>query len=411
MSTAYEQAVNNMIRFYIIQYESPHKIQSCLECKDEVLLIWDSKVRPYFVHTHNFNCNSGSAILGELREYAKRRISEFFSIFGNVMMFTNKCKQCCKILTDKCDDISCVMPNYVHIFKNRRYFLDVACLDVTGTLAFGIMFRNSEKCAPAFMEGLNIPWVSISVNEVVNTLSVCVDNICFLHNYRYFSMCDDRTCLSLREIAYSLGYLITHRAYSCTARKLIDISTTGSYSSNIDMWYSTGWATLADIASSDISRLWASFLRRHVCLRCGTKASVEYSKPYCLTCFVKSGSDKIPLLRTNVEAKVKEELAASFQWLNDVPNFADEVEGCFFCDRTYTTPQENIYHHRYWEPDTNRVEATTRWQGEKKRCCTLCLEDKILEYNIVWDPPPSPLSITITDSASKDANKENLFSS
>lgn len=404
MSAVYKQAVDVLINSYRVMYSSPYKIEPCFECKDEILLVWDNTIKPYFTHTHNPTCTSTSAIMGELRVHAGKCLVDFLSTFGNTLVFTTKCKCCYRTLIEKYENIAFVSLNYVYVYQGKRFFLDVACFDITSNLIFAVMFRNSVNCTSDAMATLNVPWVSVSVLDLITKSAFAASSSIYqLRNYCMTERCYDPACLTLRELAYSLGYLITHRAYSCPSRKFLDIAATGRFSPDIDMWYSAGWTTLAGIPAEGIIKLWNSFLRRNCCLRCGIKAHVEYKKPYCLGCFIKSGSDKVPLVRTNAGIEAKRDLNAAFMWLNGVPSVSLE-ERCFFCNRTYTLPEDNISHSEFWEPDTNRVEATTWWHGEKKRCCTLCLVDKTLEYGIEYEVTSLSLDLGV-DPFSTD--KEN----
>lgn len=119
--------------------------------------------------------------------------------------------------------------------------------------------------------------------------------------------------------------------------------------------------------------MWSVFLCREKCLRCNRQYNSSKGKPYCLSCFkfIKSDENYEPTY-IEISYTMKKKLRKLFRWLNDIPGNWSYGCPCHFCGEKYMNSEDE----KYFSIDTNYVNGHVWWFGDKKRCCTICLEHK-----------------------------------
>lgn len=371
MRAPYLQALPSLVANYTTFYTSPYSIGLCSDCGDEVALVWKENTVASFQHSSNTTCDSTRAVEEEILLYAKSCLANYLCK-GNTIILNSSCEQCAKVSLLICDDIQRVEANYFQYINGVKVTMDLALFDIREHLVFGIMF------SPSFVPSLHassLTWAEVDPAEVITKLGTAKHaKVETLSNRRLIKSCKDVACFPLHEIASQLGYLVVTPAYACSARRLLDVALTGSFSPDREFWYAVP-ADQPDIKDKRVRQLWNSLLRRQRCLRCGGKHQVGYQNPYCLTCFMRTGCDSPASKRITVEAETKNQLVNLFSWLDDVPILHKGEEACAFCNDSYLLTEEEESGCR--EPDTNRINNTVWWRETKRRCCSLCLEARI----------------------------------
>jgi len=76
----------------------------------------------------------------------------------------------------------------------------------------------------------------------------------------------------------------------------------------------------------------------------------------------------------------KASLISLFAWLDNVPAY--KGGDCHFCKRDYSNADVLDKFRPYWEPGTNYVEKSLKWNGYLRSCCTVCLDEKYKSMKI-----------------------------
>lgn len=175
------------------------------------------------------------------------------------------------------------------------------------------------------------------------------------------------------EIGEELGYCYREDEYIIKQRKYISIILNGGYSKT------EYWSLYSSKKSFDPIRtaaLWAIVVEREKCLACCNGYKVDRGRPYCMDCFKtmkRKGKMMLEPWRGASEKQIK--YMNRFSWLSDIPS-GRRKSSCYFCERNVPDYLDTKY-GRYWEPNKIYVRTTTPWlNGERKRCCTICLEEQ-----------------------------------
>lgn len=189
--------------------------------------------------------------------------------------------------------------------------------------------------------------------------------------------------MPLTEMARRLYYLCENKAYACEARRIMDEAVKGNYVLDSYVWNEIGWEESLDVLEPT-KELWNAFVRSGCCIRCANpRDEIRIKKPYCKTCYCKTCYEESEKERRT--STRKNELRRALSWLNDIPGKWNYGVPCFYCKRTYIGDDEeyNERFKQFWAPGSNFVNGYVWWFGDKKCCCTVCLDTQLRTRGII----------------------------
>ncbi len=140
---------------------------------------------------------------------------------------------------------------------------------------------------------------------------------------------------------------------------------------------------IVDYAYLAYNTLWSNFLLRKKCIKCEKTWSTSFCKPFCISCLKQIKKDNEFDNRVQIKDSQKFLLRKNFEWLSNVPG--DWVLGktCYFCDENYNDQTINEKYQQFWESNTNFVSGYVWYFGDKKCCCTVCLDKQCRDRGIL----------------------------
>jgi hypothetical protein len=368
-----------------LTYPRPTKI--CDSCNEDLVLCWGNEISLYVRHKSDKSCEK-TATESFLHKWAKELLVTSLNR-GDSISFVTNCSRCMsEVLTLIPDEKELEFKEEVSYISptGERSIFDVAGLDSEGKVIFGIeVFYKHRTTRITAREG--IPWVEVRAENVITTLVNSVGSDFKLPSIRNISSCRDKYCIPLEDLAFKLNYAFLNRKYACEARRLVDIAIRGSYVADTVGYNSTNWSEDDPPYMRQGPEIWAAFLRRKCCLRCGGKDdNVAFGRSYCLSCY-----KEIRRIEDNYEKEedrilvsddIKRQLRVAFSWLNQVPGGWGIGSPCYFCGRNYMNFEENERYEHLWDPGSNYVDGRVWWFGDKKCCCTVCLDEQVKLRNI-----------------------------
>lgn len=235
--------------------------------------------------------------------------------------------------------------------------------------------------------------IVIGVADIINTLLPSPQDNSFqkcqdvsLANLNNVDSCQKEFCLNSEDMAVKLSYLIIQERYACDARKYHDMAIKGSYILPVKKWNVVSYISEVNLFHD----LKDAFLKRMRCLKCDSSEdpkgdSFTVESPFCNTCYrcIFSCEDKIKKvkpqdeIRQHISSDLKDDLRCALKWIADIPGEWSEGRYCLSCENTYNNITENKEHKSFWEPGTSSVCPFVWWFGKKKRCCTICLHNRV----------------------------------
>lgn len=395
----------------LLRYPRPTDI--CDNCQGIIILCWGEKVKPYWRHksTTNSNCNLGK---GEsyTHKLAKRLIREFLQNGGRINIISN-CENCGQGEKEYCsldvrEEMKYVAPN------GKSSVFDVGCS------MFGIEIYYKHRTTN--IEGRDgIDWFEVKADDVMSSLDIKeVPPIINLVNIRQCQICIEnkipyaitefptKDCssekdrfsqkqilrfdkerlryseLSFDDIAERLGILVIDRKiYATESRKMVDLALRGKCTESIYQWstelHSMRTSRETEYIKKLDKKLWYEVKRRGRCLKCeNTDSNVGYYKPFCKQCYRETKDEKYEDEEHTQTISYDEKmlLRGKFRWLDKLPGGSTISTPCHLCRKSYyrLNHKENGEYMDYWKPGTSYVENNVWWFGDKKICCTICLE-------------------------------------
>jgi hypothetical protein len=217
---------------------------------------------------------------------------------------------------------------------------------------------------------LNTNTSTVNVNMLVSNTSTFTSNTStFTSNTSTFT---PNTSYNL-HLASTLGYLDLSSPYECEARRIQDAAIKGTYF-QCPLWNTVGLEGDKDLETSSVGIPWISFLKEGNCLKCQTPAKIAFKRPFCYSCY-KDIRSQTGIVTISADNKVK--LRQALGWIKDLPGGWRPGAPCFYCKRTYISKEENNQFRAFWHPGTQQVYTFVWWFGDKKCCCSVCLQEKV----------------------------------
>jgi hypothetical protein len=394
----------------------PRPRDKCDDCQGEIVLKWGPKRQPHWAHINKGECKSSSFGESATHKLAKKKIIEFLQ--GGGILYAkrscNKCKQVKQVEEIKTQTAS----TFKEEFKDTSCIWDVAAINSKDEIIYGIEVLKTHKTTNLSPRE-NVPWFEFLADDILRELDVDVDKFptsLTLDDKRDFPKCESKSCslndekfptslmqclrhnnntdikklslecksklyshLSLNDIARELGYLFIRRSYSCKARELMDDAMHGKHRVSKDEWNTCG-------NSGGNSGLWKEFTDRKCCMRCNRCWTTKYKRPFCGDCWKfirRKEEDGQEEEYEEISEERKNYLRNQIGWLNNVPGGWGNGSPCHFCKRNYLDTEENEKFRKFWEPEGDSVDGYVWFFGDKKCCCTVCLNDNPLIKKII----------------------------
>lgn len=414
----------------------PRKKYNCDECGNKIIMKWRNE-KMYWSHLPGSRqkCQSTN---NESHEHllAKDLLCEYLK-GGNTVIFKKKCISCDNVILNnrniffKCEQSLSI--------DDKKIIFDIGGLDEEGKIIFGIEIMKTHKSENILQRNI-IPWVEINAFEIIDKLDkkitpkelFLIDIFCF-KEYQYkinfikkeeekklkeeenklkeeenklkeeknFKKC--LTCnqqllknnkynncqkcyilksnsnydgkydnFTLMQIAYNLGYLDKFEKYSCKSRLLLDAAILNNGYSEYDYYF--------NIEGNDDKNydLWNELKIRNKCLKCEKNHKIIIYKPFCYDCYKMINKSEY-LKDTKYENgkeiySRKKELFNDLKWIHNIPGNYEYGSKCYYCQKSHIDDYTN---EKYFEPNTGFVKSYIWWYGDKKKCCTICLENQM----------------------------------
>lgn len=288
------------------------------------------------------------------------------------------CTQCIGTVVSRKFPTASAVLQYKCDTRDDNYTWNIAAVNMqTNKVVLGVEI----SCSANTKRRVGVPWYDLWVNDVIRQLDVSfAAPSCQFVDLQKFPICSSPGCMPLKMLAVELGYLVVEkdRLYACKAREVLDDVTKGSHLTSLSWW--------RPVAHNPDRTLWNSFLRRGVCLMCGFTAITEKWLPYCMDCygaFMDAPAIVVdemwgPPVITSKQSDPQ--WIALGNWLLDMLGGWTSGTSCSVCKRS--EDDLNLV-DRYWEPNSTYQKGYVEWYGDKKRCCTQCLEAKMMELGLI----------------------------
>lgn len=344
----------------------------CNDCGENISPRWEKNGNLFWKHKNKGKCKS--VYTGEIaiNKFAVQCLIGYLNN-GGKLEFRSKCRKCN-------NEIIQILPMSDRYHSNTlHYSLDgeKQIFDILGNKDGETTFGIKIFCPGESHLFLNagIPWFSLDAIDTTQKLVTrIIGDIVTLNDMCPVLRCDAPYCISIRELAYRLGYTNIVSLYSCESRQIVDEADKGGYFSNDD-WKLKG---------KDDVELWSVFISRGCCLRCENKDStIKYKQPFCMSCYSYIVNDKRQDKIIWVESERQEELKIALSWLDQIPGDWKAGDSCYCCERNYTTEADNLKYKHLWELDKDYICSYVIWLEDRKRCCTICLDKILRKHKIV----------------------------
>ncbi len=304
----------------------------CLRCEEKTIFKHN-----YWFHLPGSKCNFKGDV--ELRSEAIEKLKENLRNIS----FKRTCNYCKEI-------VNIMIPEFDEI-KTERHF----DLYNKGKMVFNIFIDENRIIN-------DVEWIEVKSRDILSDIYV---------DHRIINRCDS-TCMSMRTLGIKLGYIYYRKNYPCEARKIMDQITRGFN-------FMDGFEYLSISCEKNINGdTWISFLKKFQCLRCSNDYNASFRKPYCSDCYKKTKEENTYKRRT--EGYVNTKSSEKITWLNDLPRWKRDKD-CNFCKQDYINNKDSL--KQFWDQDNDYVTGYTWYFGEKKACCTRCLQIEMEKRNII----------------------------
>jgi hypothetical protein len=343
---------------------------NCSICQQEIIWVMGEKNKHHWRHLPGTNQNHIPGGESTEHRYSKKFLAWFLNNGGKII-FQHDCPRCCTKISVEEFNRPSSQANVEVTFGNVIF--DVA--SCANDLDFGIEVWHRHKTDN--IEGRDkTRWYEISTEEIMplfNESSNPLPKTITLTDRKNNKPCDGPNCFTMKFLAEKLCYYAEQAPYACEARRVVDMASRGSYLTATEFWYTTGWSDVDGFEKPD-KKYWDIFLQRKRCMRCEQHCpEVKYYKPYCNQCYIKTKKEDggTEEHRIDISPGLKNYLRSKFSWLDAVPGNWSVGTPCHFCRKNYI---DDDGPQKYWEPGLNYLKCYVWWFGDKKCCCTACLE-------------------------------------
>jgi hypothetical protein len=393
----------------------PRPRGKCEECKEEIVLCWGEKTKPYWRHLKkSTSCNNKSLGESVTHKLAKEYLVNFLNK-GGTIQFQNKCNKCKREFeTNLIGGRLKFQAEIAHTSSDDKICVfDVAGLNSKDQIIFGIEVYYKHKTDNSSEARKYIEWFEVTAEDVLDTLDDDkVGKSIILNNCRVINQCENYYCITIRDMARCLGYVDLYSPYSHEVYKFIDIAKKGKYAKDIFIWNTKGWDKNSQLyeKTQELRKQTAS---TKVCLSCEKKnAEISIWKPFCKLCWqiIKREEEKGEYIASNWQeaTDMRQDASNALFWLRDVPANWNVGTPCFYCKRTYCDTKENEDFKEFWETDCNYVKGYIFWYG-KRCCCSVCLIDQFEKAKIKIEEQKHKLYMESRNNEKHKLAKEKLM--
>jgi hypothetical protein len=185
-----------------------------------------------------------------------------------------------------------------------------------------------------------------------------------------------------QNIAQRLGYLRKIKAYSCEARKQLDLFVNGRYKKDTLEWLlDNKWKTENMTASQlrNIDAMTSELKRDFLCIRC-LSSSMRTHSLFCDKCekyILLMSSLPSDVVYAKVDAIEQTNAYVRLSWIAKLPVWTYGMP-CHFCKRTYNTLEDIFGYEMFCEDEDGCliIDYVDWTDGLKRSCCTVCLHEK-----------------------------------
>lgn len=348
------------------QRPHPRPTMQCDGCRGTLILCWGDIRKPYWRHKSENGTGCAGGGESAVHKLAKKLLIDYLNQ-GNTVVVENVCERCDRSTRDEISKTSKSISSFVEEFRYEQqdlFVFDIAGLDIGNNPIYVIEIEHTHETNRS-PETFALPWVEFEAIDVLNQLDRHqLGQSINLRNTNIKVPCDESCRRLIRNFARTLGYLIATSGYDTLSRQLVDEAIRGSY-----IMYEESWKLSEDnnIPKPTYDQ-WQRFIKLQRCIRCEKPCKTKYRRPFCLDCWKQTKEADGSVEKRQVSNR-KYELRKAFAWLNRVPGNWGSGLTCHFCNRSEITAP---YVHMY-----------TWWFGDKKRCCTDCLEDQARKRGII----------------------------
>lgn len=349
----------------------PRPQDKCNQCDQSVILCWGEKIIPYWRHVAQTNSTRNHKPDGEslCHKHAKEKLITFLTQKKTVL-FSHKCNQ----------KITQIPPNAVTFKPEVKYkncVFDIGCLDSDNKLLFGIEIYHTHKTSNVKFRN-EIGWCEVKADQVLNLLDSNImpkELLLVDHSNQPCCVEDFKSC-SLVDLSKKLGYY--NERTDINVLKIISIVTRGYYK------VSKCWDFSRNKNYRYNRALWDEFISRGKCMYCKKDCNTSMYRPLCRNCWKKEKGGKfedkeeILFVDKNTISNLKRQLS----WINGINGSGNHFTLCDFCQGATSGVNNDTYKDYY--NGGNYVPQYLLWFDDKKRICTVCLDEQFKERGIIY---------------------------
>ena len=345
----------------------PRPSMLCPNCNKDGILCWGEAMRLHLRHAVENGCSDYNPS-GESLEHAKaKELLKTYLVNGGKVLARSKC-YLCKTMKS---------PNYfmkneseiVLEYKYNGIVFDLACV-IGNTVIFGAEICETHKTSTV-SERSDVSWFEINASQIIAFLdSKDPPKHLYLSDLRddVWTKCDNcqtAKTYTMDELAKELGYKQVYSPYPTESRKLLDHC--WGYYNVMESWSVRGKAD---------RMLWSHFLAEKKCMKCLKRHDTAKFKTFCDKCFGDIKEEPNYEIKVLVADQERDRCRKLFSWLYNIPGGWTIGEKCHGCKRNYTSADDNNLFPKFWEPRNDYVKCYTKWGKEKRKCCTVCLQER-----------------------------------
>lgn len=357
----------------VLERKYPRPRIDC-DCGGQLVLKWGDKIKPYLAHLpgKSKNCSINKESLKH--KLAKKAIIDFLSS-GGIINVKQNCCQC-----DKQEIIKLPIGDNLKYFEEYKIssgIADVAIVDNEDNVLFVVEVYKTSKTKDSAR--LNYNWCELKAEDILNNWDNKIKKSeweikCIRDNIR----CDNK-CLSMYDLGISLGYINESVIgdYKTESRREIEMALKGYYTvSQLTHHYCT--TPINENNKTIVNNAWKEINNRKKCIKCETYDDyIGYNRPYCKKCYIfvnYEENDDLEPKKIYIEKEEKLKLRTKYgKLLRLIPIITEK----------YTHPHCCICNGKNYNEHDDYNEWCVWWFGNKKRICTLCLENKRIEIEDV----------------------------
>jgi hypothetical protein len=350
------------------------------ECGEELVLKWGEIKKVHFSHLPGKSSSCTSNGETHIHKFAKEVLARFLTKGGRVKISTN----CCACYEEDSIITPIVRKGIVEYQLEGGGVADIAGLDSEACIAFVLEVFHSNRTKTEMR--LDYEWYELDAYEILNRWDSKdeVTKIWEFRDLRSDRCCKSKGCLSMWDLAEKLGYYeeYTVGRYITKSRREIDMVVRGSYvvEKVLVRWYIYP-DPIEELDKITKKKLWNEIVKRERCIMCRKvpEGEIDFYRPFCRSCYkdVKNQGikDDSELERMKISPETRWELRKKYTWLDSTPGKWGNGSNCVFCGSDYMDNNDEL--SEYWEIGSDFVSGYIWWFGDKKCCCTRCLEEKM----------------------------------